>query len=119
MFVVVALIGVIFMKQVLLNASDLNQQLDSSSYYTQVEESLAATFKTLSLETSIPEEAFVEAALDQYGLQQLARTNNEQALNYLIDPDATYAAATDRGMFEEPVTAYVQSYAAEHNPAVR
>ena len=115
MFVVVALIGVIFMKQVLLNASDLNQQLDDSVYYTQVEESLSAKFKTLSLETSIPEEAFVEAALDQYGLQQLARTNNEQALNYLIDPDATYAAATDRGMFEEPVTAYVQSYAAEHN----
>jgi len=115
MFVVVALIGVIFMKQVLLNASDLNQQLDDSPYYTQVEESLSAKFKTLSLETSIPEEVFVEAAMDQYGLQQLARTNNEQALNYLIDPDATYAATTDRSMFEEPVTAYVQSYAAEHN----
>ena len=115
MFVVVALIGVIFMKQVLLNVSDLNQQLDDSPYYTQVEESLSAKFKTLSLETSIPEEVFVEAAMDQYGLQQLARTNNEQALNYLIDPDASYEAATDRGMFEEPVTAYVQSYAAEHN----
>ena len=115
MFVVVALIGVIFMKQVLLNDSDLNQQLDDSPYYTQVEESLSAKFKTLSLETSIPEEVFVEAAMDQYGLQQLARTNNEQALNYLIDPDASYEAATDRSMFEEPVTAYVQSYAAEHN----
>ena len=115
MFVVVAFIGVIFMKQVLLNASDLNQQLDDSVYYTQVEESLSAKFKTLSLETSIPEEIFVEAAMDQYGLQQLARTNNEQALNYLIDPDATYEAATDRSMFEEPVTAYVQGYAAEHN----
>jgi hypothetical protein len=115
MFVVVALIGVIFMKQVLLNASDLNQKLDDSPYYTQVEESLSAKFKTLSLETSIPEEVFVEAAMDQYGLQQLARTNNEQALNYLIDPDASYKAATDRSMFEEPVTAYVQSYAAEHN----
>lgn len=115
MFVVVALIGVIFMKQVLLNASDLNQQLDDSPYYTQVEESLSAKFKTLSLETSIPEVIFVEAAMDQYGLQQLARTNNEQALNYLIDPDASYEAATDRSMFEEPVTAYVQSYAAEHN----
>ena len=115
MFVVVALIGVIFMKQVLLSASDLNQQLDDSPYYTLVEESLAAKFKTLSLETSIPEEVFVEAAMDQYGLQQLARTNNEQALNYLIDSDATYAAATDRSMFEEPVTAYVQVYAAEHN----
>lgn len=115
MFVVVALIGVIFMKQVLLNASDLNQKLDDSPYYTQVEESLSAKFKTLSLETSIPENIFVEAAMDQYGLQQLARTNNEQALNYLIDPDASYKAATDRSMFEEPVTAYVQSYAAEHN----
>ena len=115
MFVVVALIGVIFMKQVLLNDSDLNQQLDDSPYYTQVEESLSAKFKTLSLETSIPEEVFVEAAMDQYGLQQLARTNNEQALNYLIDPDASYEAATDRSMFEESVTAYVQSYAAEHN----
>ena len=115
MFIVVALIGVIFMKQVLLNASDLNQQLDDSVYYTQVEESLSAKFKTLSLETSIPEEIFVEAAMDQYGLQQLARTNNEQALNYLIDPNASYEAATDHSMFEEPVTAYVQSYAAEHN----
>lgn len=115
MFVVVALIGVIFMKQVLLNVSDLNQQLDDSPYYTQVEESLSAKFKTLSLETSIPEEVFVDASMDQYGLQQLARTNNEQALNYLIDPDETYAAMTDRSMFEEPVTAYVQSYAAEHN----
>lgn len=114
MFVVVALIGVIFMKQVLLSASDLNQQLDDSPYYTLVEESLTAKFKTLSLETSIPEQVFVEAALDQYGLQQLARTNNEQALDYLINPDATYAAATDRNMFEVPVTTYVQSYAAEH-----
>lgn len=115
MFVVVALIGVIFMKQVLLNASDLNQKLDGSPYYSLVEESLSAKFKTLSLETSIPEDIFVEAAMDQYGLQQLARTNNEQALNYLIDPDASYKAATDRSMFEEPVTAYVQSYAAEQN----
>ncbi|MGA9519705.1 MAG: hypothetical protein WBV27_13075 [Trichococcus sp.] len=115
MFVVVALIGVIFMKQILLSASDLNQQLDDSPYYTQVEESLSATFKTLSLETSIPEAIFVEAAMDQYGLQQLARANNDQALNYLIDPDALYAATTDRSMFEEPVTAYVQSYAAENN----
>lgn len=115
MFVVIALIGVIFMKQVLLSASDLNQQLDDSPYYTLVEESLSAKFKTLSLETSIPEEIFVEAAMDQYGLQQLARTNNKQALNYLTDPDATYATETDRSMFEEPVTAYVQSYAAAHN----
>ncbi|WP_319995372.1 hypothetical protein [Trichococcus shcherbakoviae] len=115
MYVVVALIGVIFMKQVLLNGSDLNKQLDDSPYYTMVEESLSAKFKTLSLETSIPKEVFVEAAMDQYGLQQLARTNNEQVLNYLIDPDATYKAMTDRSMFEEPVTAYVQSYASEHN----
>ena len=59
MFVVVALIGVIFMKQILMNASDLNQQLEDSSYYTQIEESLSAKFKTLSLETSIPEEILV------------------------------------------------------------
>jgi hypothetical protein len=45
------------MKQVLLNASDLNQQLDDSVYYTQVEESFSAKFKTLSLETSIPEDS--------------------------------------------------------------
>jgi hypothetical protein len=115
MFVVVALIGVIFMKQVLMNASDLNQQLEDSPYYTQVEESLSAKFKTLSLETSVPEEIFVEAAMDQYGLQLLAHTNNEQALNYLIDPDATYATTTSRSLFVEPVTAYVESYAADHN----
>ena len=115
MFVVVALIGVIFMKQVLMNASDLNQQLEDSSYYTQIEESLSAKFKTLSLETSIPEEIFVEAARDQYGLKQLARTNNERALNYLIDPDATYATTTDRSLFAETVTAYVENYAADHN----
>ncbi|SFE55393.1 hypothetical protein [Trichococcus pasteurii] len=115
MFVVVALIGVIFMKQILMNASDLNQQLEDSSYYTQIEESLSAKFKTLSLETSIPEEIFVEAAMDQHGLQQLARTNNEQVLNYLIDPDATYATTTARSLFEEPVTAYVENYAAGHN----
>ncbi|WP_106449160.1 hypothetical protein [Trichococcus alkaliphilus] len=115
MFVVVTLIGVIFMKLVLLNASDLNQQLEDSSYYTQIEESLSAKFKTLSLETSIPEEVFIEAAMDPYGLRQLVRTNNEQALNYLIDPDATYAMKIDRSLFEEPVTAYVENYAAEHN----
>jgi hypothetical protein len=115
MFVVVALIGVIFMEQVLMNASDLNQQLEDSPYYTQVEESLSAKFKTLSLETSVPEEIFVEAAMDQYGLQLLAHTNNEQALNYLIDPDATYATTTSRSLFAEPVTAYVESYAADHN----
>ena len=115
MFVVVALIGVIFMKQVLLNASDLNQQLDDSVYYTQVEESFSAKFKTLSLETSIPETVFVEAAMDQNGLRQLSRTNNEQALNYLIDPDAAYAAQTSQSLFVEPVTAYVENYAADHN----
>ena len=115
MFIVVALIGVIFMKQVLLNASDLNQQLDDSVYYTQVEESFSAKFKTLSLETSIPETVFVEAAMDQNGLRQLSRTNNEQALNYLIDPDAAYAAQTSQSLFVEPVTAYVENYAADHN----
>ena len=115
MFVVVAFIGVIFMKQVLLNASDLNQQLDDSVYYTQVEESFSAKFKTLSLETSIPETVFVEAAMDQNGLRQLSRTNNEQALNYLIDPDAAYAAQTSQSLFVEPVTAYVENYAADHN----
>lgn len=115
MFVVVAFIGVIFMKQVLMNASDLNQQLEDSPYYTQIEESLSAKFKTLSLQTSLPEEVFVEAAMNPYGLRQLARTNNEQALNYLITPDASYEPTTNRSMFEEPVTAYVQNYAADHN----
>lgn len=115
MFVVAALIAVIFMKQILLNASDLNQQLEDSTYYTQMEESLSAKLKTLSLETSIPEEVFTEAAMDHSGLQQLGRTNNEQALNYLIAPGATYATATNRSIFEEPVTAYVESYAAERN----
>ena len=115
MFVVTGLIGVIFMKQILLSASDLNQQLEDSTYYTQMEESLSAKLKTLSLETSIPEEVFVKAAMDRYGLQQLARTNNETAVNYLIDPEATYATTTDRSLFEEPVTDYVQSYAAAHN----
>lgn len=115
MFIVVALIGAIFTRQVLMNASDLNQQLEDSLYYTQIEESLSAKFKTLSLETSIPEEVFVEAAMDPYGLRQLSRTNNEQALNYLIDPDATYATKIDRSLFVETVTAYVENYAAEHN----
>ena len=52
MFLVVALIGVIFMKEVLLNANDINNELNDSEYYSQVEDSLAAKFKTLSLETS-------------------------------------------------------------------
>jgi hypothetical protein len=115
MFVVVALIGAIFMKQVLMNASDLNQQLEDSLYYTQIEESLLTKFKTLSLETSIPEEVFIKAAMDPYGLRQLARRNNEQALNYLIDPDEAYATTTARNLFAEPVTAYVENYAADHN----
>lgn len=115
MFVVVALIGAIFTRQVLMNASDLNQQLEDSLYYTQIEESLSAKFKTLSLETSIPEEVFIEAAIDPYGLQQLTRTNNELALNYLIDPDATYATKIDHSLFVESVTAYVENYAVEHN----
>jgi hypothetical protein len=51
--------------------------------------------------------------------EQLARTNNEQALNYLIDPDATYEAATDRSMFEEPVTAYVERLRRRAQPAIR
>jgi hypothetical protein len=114
MFAVVAFIGVIFMKQVLLNASDLNQQLEGSLYYNQIEESLSANFRTLSLETSLPEEVFVEAAMDPYGLRELARTNNEQVLNYLIDPEATYATTNNRNIFVEPVTTYVENYAAEH-----
>lgn len=114
MFVVVAFIGVIFMKQVLLNASVLNQQLEGSLYYTQIEESLSANFRTLSLETSLPEEVFVEAAMDPYGLRELARTNNEQVLNYLIDPEATYATTNNRNILVEPVTTYVENYAAEH-----
>ncbi|MDB6353432.1 hypothetical protein PH235_07640 [Trichococcus sp. K1Tr] len=115
MFVVVALIGVIFMKQVLMSASDLNKQLEESSYYIKVEESLTAELKTLSLETSIPEEVFVGAAMHQNSLQQLARTNTEQVLNYLIDPDATYSTTTARRLFAEPVTTYVEGYAAEQN----
>lgn len=115
MFVVAALIGILFMKHVLLNAKDLNQQLADSPYYTQIEESLSAKFKSLSLETSIPEEVFAEAAMDQYALRQLTRANNEQALNYLVAPDSTYGAAADRSMFEESVMAYVENYAADHN----
>jgi len=37
MFVAVALIGIICMKQVLMSASDLYQQLEGSSYCTQME----------------------------------------------------------------------------------
>ena len=115
MFVVAALIGILFMKHVLLNARDLNQQLADSPYYTQTEGSLSAKFKSLSLETSIPEEVFAEAAMNPYDLRQLTRANNEQALNYLVAPDSTYGAAADRSMFEEPVMAYVENYAADHN----
>ncbi|CZQ88553.1 Hypothetical protein Tpal_1011 [Trichococcus palustris] len=115
MFLVVALIGVIFMKEVLLNANDINNQLNDSEYYSQVEDSLAAKFKTLSLETSIPEDIFIVATTDRYGMQQLSIKNNEAAINYLTTADAKYTTETDRTMFEEPVTNYVKTYAAEHN----
>ena len=81
MFVVAALIGILFMKHVLLNAKDLNQQLADSPYYTQIEESLSAKFKSLSLETSIPEEVFAEAAMDQYALRQLCDSLPTRTMN--------------------------------------
>lgn len=115
MFLVVGFVMATFLKQVLLNADDINSQLNDSEYYVQLSESLSEKYKTLSLQTSIPENIFVDATSDAFKLQHLSKQNNMEAISYLSVANEDYDPKSERELFVAPVTAYIQNYAAENN----
>ena len=115
MFLVAGFMMTTFLKQVLLNADDINSRLNDSEYYTQLTESLSKKYKTLSLQTSIPENIFVDVTSDTLELQHLSKQNNAEAISYLSVANEDYSPKTERDLFVAPVTTYIQNYAAENN----
>jgi len=104
MLMVVCLILTTFAKQVLLNADDINSQLNDSDYYTQLSENLAEQYQTMSLQTSIPQSVFVEATSDVFALQHLSKHNNSEAISYLTVANEDYSPKVERDLFVEPIT---------------
>lgn len=115
MLMVVGFILTSFLKQVLFNAEDINGQLNNSEYYTQLSENLAEQYQTMSLQTSIPQSIFVDATSDTFALQNLSKQNNIEAIGFLTVANEDYNPKVNRELFVEPITSYLQNYAAENN----
>lgn len=115
MFLVIFFILTTFVKQVLLNADDINSKLSDSDYYEQLSSDLTKQYQTMSLQTSIPVNIFVDATSDTYELQHLSKLNNTEAISYLSIANEDYAPKTERELFVEPITTYIQNYAVENN----
>mgnify|MGYP001224225548 CR=1 FL=1 len=115
MFGVIFLIGSIFIRFILLNGNYIGDKLEERDYYSQLTENLNTKYATLSLESSIPEEVFTSAVLEDYDIQKLTRENVNLMVDYMISKTDESAVVMDRNIFLEPVTTYVKSYAEENN----
>lgn len=115
MFGVVLCIASIFIRFVLLNGNYIGDKLEERDYYSQLTENLNTKYATLSLESSIPEEVFTSAVLEDYDIQKLTRENVNLMVDYMTSKTDKSAAVMDRNIFLEPVTTYVESYAEENN----
>lgn len=115
MFGVILCIASIFIRFVLLNGNYIGDQLESRDYYSQLTENLNTKYATLSLESSIPEEVFTSAILEDYDIQKLTRENVNLMVDYMTSKTDESAVIMDRNIFLEPVTTYVESYAKEND----
>ncbi|MEK4947780.1 hypothetical protein [Carnobacterium sp. FSL W8-0810] len=115
MFGVVLCIASIFIRFVLLNGNYIGDKLEERDYYSQLTENLNTKYATLSLESSIPEEVFTTAVLEDYDIQKLTRENVNLMVDYMTSKTDESAVVMDRNIFLEPVTTYVESYAEENN----
>ena len=115
MFGVIFLIGSIFIRFILLNGNYIGDKLEERDYYSQLTENLNTKYATLSLESSIPEEVFTSAVLEDYDIQKLTRENVNLMVDYMTSKTDESAVVMDRNIFLEPVTTYVESYAEENN----
>lgn len=115
MFGVVILIGSVFVRFVLLNGNYIGDKLEERDYYSQLTENLNTKYATLSLQSSIPEEVFMSAVLDDYEVQRLTRKNVHQMVDYMTYRTDETGIITDRTIFSEPVTTYVKNYTEEND----
>lgn len=113
MFGVVLGIASIFVRFVLLNGNYIGDKLEDRNYYAQLTENLNTKYATLSLESSIPEEVFLSAVLEDYEVQKLTRENVNLMVDYMTYQTEESAVIMDRTIFSEPITTYVKSYANE------
>lgn len=115
MFGVVLCIASIFSRFILLNGNYIGDKLENRNYYSQLTENLNTKYATLSLESSIPEEVFLSAVLEDYEVQKLTRENVNLMVDYMTYQTEESAVIMDKTIFSEPVTTYVESYANKTN----
>lgn len=115
MFGVVFCIASIFIRFILLNGNYIGDKLEDRNYYSQLTENLNTKYATLSLESSIPEEVFLSAVLEDYEVQKLTRENVNLMVDYMTYQTDESAVIMDKTIFSKPVTTYVESYANETN----
>lgn len=115
MFGVIFCIASIFIRFILLNGNYIGDKLEDRGYYTELTENLNTKYATLSLESSVPEEVFLSAVLEDYEVQKLTRENVNLMVDYMTSQTEESAVIMDRTIFAEPVTTYVESYANENN----
>lgn len=115
MFGVIFCIASIFIRFVLLNGNYIGDKLEDREYYSQLTENLNTKYATLSLESSIPEEVFMSAVLEDYEIQKLTRENVNLMVDYMTYQTDESAVIMDKTIFLEPVTTYVETYANENN----
>lgn len=115
MFGVILCIVSVFIRFVLLNGNYIGDKLEDRGYYTQLTENLNTKYATLSLESSIPEEVFMSAVLEDYEVQKLTRENVNLMVEYMTNQTEESAVIMDKTIFAEPVTTYVESYANEND----
>lgn len=115
MFGVILCIASVFIRFILLNGNYIGDKLEERGYYSQLEENLNTKYATLSLESSIPEEVFMSAVLEDYEIQKLTRENVNLMVDYMTYQTEESGVMMDKTIFKDPVNTYVESYANENN----
>lgn len=115
MFGVVIGIFSLFIRFVLLNGDYIGDKLEDRGYYSQLADNLKTKYSTLSMESSIPEEVFMSAVLEDYEIQKLTRENVNLMVDYMTYETEESEVIMDKSIFLEPVTTYVETFAAEND----
>ena len=115
MFGIVVAIFSVFIRFVLLNGNYIGDKLEEREYYSQLSDNLKTKYSTLSLQSSIPEEVFMSAVLEDYEVQKLTRENVNLMVDYMTYETEESTVIMDRTIFAEPVTTYVENYTTEND----
>lgn len=115
MFGIVVAIFSVFIRFVLLNGNYIGDKLEEREYYPQLSDNLKTKYSTLSLQSSIPEEVFMSAVLEDYEVQKLTRENVNLMVDYMTYETEESTVIMDRTIFAEPVTTYVETYTTEND----